>query len=66
MPSRMFSVSFNIEYVVSRQLDAENWTRENWSPQPGLRFITLLDGQRGFGLVVNKIILVVELINAGN
>jgi hypothetical protein len=20
---------------VSRQLDAENWTRENWSPQPG-------------------------------
>jgi hypothetical protein len=20
---------------VSRQLDAENWTRDNWSPQPG-------------------------------
>jgi hypothetical protein len=27
--------SISVCSTVSRQLDAENWTRENWSPQPG-------------------------------
>jgi hypothetical protein len=34
---------------VSRQLDAENWTRENWSPQPGratIGRVRQLDGGR--------------------
>jgi hypothetical protein len=28
-------IDFELLQKVSRQLDAENWTRENWSPQPG-------------------------------
>jgi hypothetical protein len=33
----MISLFFIVVYFlpVSRQLVAENWTRENWSPQPG-------------------------------
>jgi hypothetical protein len=35
LPKHSFKSVSNLSKMVSRQLDAENWTRENWSPQPG-------------------------------